>query len=202
MMATNLFLREAPGSVFTYIESSAKDMGAFVTNKEPENPEATAQHMHTHQASQGITWQASDITLQTLYGLAVSLNPISVMELTPVQAWFELAARFPLSILLRPDVLTALKREFVGVVRCLYFGAVMEREAFESVVHRVVEPVMDAEDKAAEARALIGASPWPALMPSLQTEPTTVSPHHLTINVPTTTQINDFASSSETDETR
>ncbi|KAL1906342.1 hypothetical protein Sste5344_007942 [Sporothrix stenoceras] len=192
LMATNLFLREAPSGVFSSIETSAKDMTAFITNTEPENPESTANHMQAHQASQGLTWQAPDITLQTLYGLAVSLNPISEMELAPVQAWFELAARYPLSILLRLDVLTALKREFVGVVRCLYFGAVMEREAFESVVQRVVEPVMVAEEKAGAARSFIGAaSAIPTMLPQ-QAAPATVSPNDLTINA-SGTQTNDFA---------
>lgn len=154
-------------------------MTAFITNTEPENPESTSKHMAAHQASQGLTWQAPDITLQTLYGLAVSLNPISEMELAPVQAWFELSARYPLSILLRLDVLNALKREFVGVVRCLYFGAVMERDAFESVVQRVVEPVMVAEEKAGAARSFIGAaSAIPTMIPA------TVSPNDLTINAP------------------
>ncbi|CAK7216452.1 hypothetical protein SCUCBS95973_002817 [Sporothrix curviconia] len=188
LMATNLFLREAPEGVFSSIETSAKDMTAFTTNTEPANPEATAQHMQAHQASQGLTWQAPDITLQTLYGLAVSLNPISEMELAPVQAWFELAARYPLSVLLRLDVLNALKREFVGVVRCLYFGAVMERVAFESVVQRVIEPVMLAEEKAL-------ATSMPGLLPQ-QPPVITVSPNDLTINA-SATQTTDFAAVSE-----
>lgn len=191
-MATNFFLREAPSGVFSSIESSAKDMTAFATNKEPENPESTANHMQVHQASQGLTWQAPDITLQTLFGLAVSLNPISELELAPVQAWFELAARYPLSILLRLDVLNALKREFVGVVRCLYFGAVMERKSFESVVQRVVEPVMAIEEKASAASSFIGAaSAIPTTLPQ-QAAPVTVSPKDLTINAPAT-QTSDFA---------
>ncbi|CAK7223954.1 hypothetical protein SBRCBS47491_005382 [Sporothrix bragantina] len=184
LMATNLFLREAPEGIFSSIETSAKDMTAFITNTDPANPEATAQHMQAHQASQGLTWQAPDITLQTLYGLAVSLNPISEMELAPVQAWFELAARYPLPILLRKDVLNALKREFVGVVRCLYFGAVMERVAFESVVQRVVEPVMLAEEKAM-------ATGMPGLL-TQQHPVITVSPNDLTLNA-TATQATDFA---------
>ncbi|ERS97978.1 hypothetical protein HMPREF1624_06150 [Sporothrix schenckii ATCC 58251] len=185
LMATNLFLREAPSDVFSSIETSAKDMTAFITNTEPENPASTANHMDAHRASQGLTWQAPDVTLQTLYGLAVSLNPISEMELAPVQAWFELAARYPLSILLRVDILNALKREFVGVVRCLYFGAVMEREAFESVVQRVVDPVMAIEEKDCAVHSFIGAAPTVAA-------PATVSPKDLTIGAPTI-EDHDFA---------
>ena len=144
MMATSLFLREAPETVFSKIDSSTKGMSGYMTNLKPEDKEATRDYADSHQTSQGLQWQAPDVTLQTLYGLAVSLNPISDKELAPVQGWFELASRYPLSLLLRTDVVEGLKRELVGVVRCLYFGAVMEREAFESVVQRVVEPAMQA----------------------------------------------------------
>lgn len=148
MMATSLFLREAPEGVFDKIETSTKGMSAFMTNTTPEDSEATRTFTETHQASDGLQWLAPDVTLQTLYGLAVSLNPLSEKELAPVQAWFELASRYPLFLLLRTDIVEALKRELVGVVRCLYFGAVMEREAFESVVQRVVEPAMQAIEAA------------------------------------------------------
>lgn len=82
-------------------------------------------------------WTTSSITLDSLFGLATSLNP-GDKELTPVQAWFELAGRYPLETLLEPQVLNELKTELNGVVKCLQFGAVMEREAFESVVGRVM----------------------------------------------------------------
>ncbi|KAK0734151.1 hypothetical protein B0T26DRAFT_687321 [Lasiosphaeria miniovina] len=85
----------------------------------------------------GLSWQASGLTLHTLHGLASSLVPGDI-EVTPVQAWFELAARHPVALLLRADILAALKRELLGVVKCPHFGAVMERAAFESVVARVL----------------------------------------------------------------
>jgi hypothetical protein len=85
-----------------------------------------------------LSWQGSSgLTLANLYGLASSLNP-GDKELTPVQAWFELASQYHHNLLLDPAVLESLKREFVGVVKCVHFGALMERSAFESVVGRVI----------------------------------------------------------------
>lgn len=83
------------------------------------------------------TWQASGLTLQNLRLLASSLTPDDA-EITPVQGWFELAERYGSSVLLNREVVEALKREFVGVVKCLHFGAIIERDSFESVVERVV----------------------------------------------------------------
>ncbi|OAA62600.1 Basic-leucine zipper (bZIP) transcription factor [Niveomyces insectorum RCEF 264] len=142
LMASSLFLRDAPESVYTTIEANAKGPCAFMLNQGEHSHE---EMLRTHRDALDQSWQAPDITLQMLYGLAVSLRPFSDCELAPVQAWFELAARFPLSVLLRSDVLDQLKRELFGVVRCMYFGPTMERGAFESVVRRVVEPVVAAE---------------------------------------------------------
>ncbi|KAF5009127.1 hypothetical protein FDECE_4634 [Fusarium decemcellulare] len=81
-------------------------------------------------------WSSPRITLSSLHGLARSLNP-GDKEITPVQAWFELARKYDKSILFDPGKLDLLAKELNGVVKCLEFGAVMEREAFESVVGRV-----------------------------------------------------------------
>jgi hypothetical protein len=86
-----------------------------------------------------LSWQGSGLTLESLYGLASSVNP-SDLDLAPVQAWFELAARYPPEILLRKDVEDRLKKEFVGVVKCPHYGAAIERGAFESIVARVLDP--------------------------------------------------------------
>ncbi|KAM3457446.1 hypothetical protein MY3296_001188 [Beauveria thailandica] len=91
-------------------------------------------------SSPALQWPAPAVTLDSLHGLAQSLNPGGVDEVAPVQAWFELAVRYPIDVLLRPAVLEALKREFKGVVRCVAFGAAMERGAFESIVLRVLGP--------------------------------------------------------------
>ncbi|KAK2022389.1 hypothetical protein LX32DRAFT_602900, partial [Colletotrichum zoysiae] len=91
------------------------------------------------------TWRAdtgagSALSLKSLLALAKTLNPGDI-ELTPVQAWFELAARYGAAALMRESVIEALKREFCGVVDCIHFGAIIERDAFESVVARVMEQV-------------------------------------------------------------
>ncbi|KAF4505163.1 hypothetical protein G6O67_007139 [Ophiocordyceps sinensis] len=84
-----------------------------------------------------LRWAAPAVTLASLLGLARSLNPGDV-ELTPVQAWFELAERYPVDRVLAGGALDALLREFKGVVRCVAYGSAIERLAFESVVTRVL----------------------------------------------------------------
>ncbi|KAL8370698.1 hypothetical protein RB595_000860 [Gaeumannomyces hyphopodioides] len=124
MMATALALRDAPSSIAADARPGLLGGPTARVSELPAGP--------------GSSWRASGLTLAALHGLAQSLAPLAGPELTPVQAWFELAARFPAGLLLRPDVSDGLKREFVGVVKCVHFGATVEREAFESVVFRVL----------------------------------------------------------------
>jgi hypothetical protein len=86
-----------------------------------------------------LSWQANGncLTLENIRGLAASLNP-GDKELTPVQAWFELAAHYHIGLLLDLDLMESLKREFIGVVKCVHYGATIERQAFESIVGRVL----------------------------------------------------------------
>jgi len=137
-MASSLALRTAPGAVFDAMRAQPPPP--------PQSPAALAARLAaTAEAgaattpSPPIAWRASGITLHSLYGLASSVNPPD-LELAPVQAWFELAARYPLDVLLRKDVADQLKRAFVGVVKCPHFGAAIERGAFESICARVVDP--------------------------------------------------------------
>lgn len=97
-----------------------------------------------------LSWTTTSLTLRALYGLASSLNPNDQVEVTPVQALFELLVRFggawlestavPGSVDDGSGLLLSerLKRELVGVVKCPHYGASMERGAFESVVGRVL----------------------------------------------------------------
>ena len=115
---------------------------SFAMSSAPESfymDRKTLQDKFTQQPSPSFEWQGTGISLDSLYGLAQSLN-IGDKELTPVQAWFELASRYGADMVLSQPVLVALKTELRDVVKCLYFGAVMEREAFESVVSRVLGP--------------------------------------------------------------
>ncbi|KAL8419730.1 hypothetical protein RB594_002780 [Gaeumannomyces avenae] len=126
LMATTLALLDAPSSIAT----------ADARRRPQRRPSPTAPVSELTGGAD--SWRASGLTLAALHGLAQSLAPLAGPELTPVQAWFELAARFPAALLLRADVSDALKRGFVGVVKCVHFGAAVEREAFESVVFRVL----------------------------------------------------------------
>ncbi|KAI1846733.1 hypothetical protein JX266_007306 [Neoarthrinium moseri] len=122
LMATSMALQHAPPTVFTRIN---------------ETKAALKSHPHAQPHMHGIEWRAGGLTLDGLYGLAAALNPPD-RELTPVQAWFEVVRLYGPDLALDPAVLAALTREFAGVVKCLHFGAVIEREAFDSVVARVV----------------------------------------------------------------
>jgi hypothetical protein len=132
-MASSLCVADAPTSVY----DSKK-----VFRRIPVAPFAGAKKRPAAESPK-FSWEASNasasggINLQSLLSLASNLNP-SDLELTPVQAWFELAELYGAETVLAENVMEALKREFSGVVKCLHFGAVIERSAFESVVGRVL----------------------------------------------------------------
>jgi len=125
LMASSIALRSAPPEIFDTLAQARLDQ-----KQKPAR--------ETHVPAE-VSWQASGLTLQSLYGLANSLNP-SDQDLTPVQAWFELASQYPPALLLRDDIATQLKQAFVGVVKCVHYGATMERGAFESIINRIVVP--------------------------------------------------------------
>lgn len=77
--------------------------------------------------------------LQSLHDLVSTLNPPD-LELAPVQAWFEIIREYGPGAVLDGGgrVLERLTAELRGLVKCLSFGAVIEREAFDSVVCRVL----------------------------------------------------------------
>ncbi|KAK3984689.1 hypothetical protein QBC44DRAFT_336585 [Cladorrhinum sp. PSN332] len=125
LMATSLALRTAPAAVF----SAAKKTRLFPGSSISVRPPAPG-------SPQAVSWKASGLTLQSLYGLACSLHGTDDAEVTPVQVWFELVGRYGVETVL--GGIDEMKREFVGVVKCPHYGAVLEREAFESVVTRVL----------------------------------------------------------------
>ncbi|KAJ4268212.1 hypothetical protein NW762_002274 [Fusarium torreyae] len=102
-----------------------------------------------------LEWPSPRISLTSLHGLAQSLNP-GDLELTPVQGWFELASRYDKSLLM--ERLDILGKELNGVVKCLEFGALMERDAFESVVARVFGGTLE---EAIQAATLLDQSDAP-----------------------------------------
>jgi len=126
LMATSIALQTASNAVYNAADRSCPLLRRGTRSDLPRDD---------------ISWQATGLTLQSLYGLASSFTDADV-ELTPVQAWFDLASRYPLDLILRPDVLAELKRELAPVVKCPHFGAQLERMAYESVVGRVLRQAM------------------------------------------------------------
>lgn len=113
---------------------------SYLMANAPENIYSERQAFNSRfRSSPTLQWPSSTVTLDSLHGLAKALNPGNE-EVAPVQAWFELASRYPIEMLLQPLTLESLKREFKGVVRCVAFGAAMERQAFESIISRVLGP--------------------------------------------------------------
>lgn len=62
--------------------------------------------------------------------------PKGDFEITPVQAWFLLAAEYDADWLLREGRLEVLKRELGRLVKCFDFGAVVEEGVFWGVVRK------------------------------------------------------------------
>ncbi|KAK4168540.1 hypothetical protein QBC43DRAFT_309064 [Cladorrhinum sp. PSN259] len=126
LMATSLALRTAPPTVFSAAKKTRLFPGSSISLRPPA-PDSPNE----------VSWKASGLTLQNLYGLACSLHGKYDGEVTPVQVWFELVGRYGVETVLRG--IDEMKREFMGVVKCPpHYGAVLERGAFESVVGRVL----------------------------------------------------------------
>jgi hypothetical protein len=158
-MATSLALSSAPVSIFSSVQQTKQSMAEadsastsrstswFSLSKKHGAEGDQQQNQQQQKAAPQLSdasWTTSGLTLQALYSLAQHINPAADQELTPVQAWFELAAIYPMELLLRADILDTLKKELDGVVKCVHYGATMERGAFESVVGRVLWPEMAA----------------------------------------------------------
>lgn len=84
-----------------------------------------------------ISWPATGLSLETLHALASKLSPPET-ELAPVQAWFEILRAYGTVVVLNQELMAQMLAQFAGVVKCLHFGAVIERDAFDSVVTRVL----------------------------------------------------------------
>lgn len=125
LMASSFVMQHAPSTFYD----------ARAALQEHQNFPASSPSPPTFQ------WQSPAFNLAALKGLASSLNP-GDKELTPVQAWFELAERYGTEQMVHKRTLDSLRREFKGVVKCVAFGAAMERGAFESVVGRVLGEVL------------------------------------------------------------
>ncbi|KAK7924875.1 hypothetical protein PG985_006929 [Apiospora marii] len=128
LMVSAMALQQAPNPVFQRLESHASTAA-------PEPP-------HLREGADGsnsVAWHTTGLTLESLYDLASTLN-LPDLELAPVQAWFEIIREYGPGAVLGDgsQVLERLIAELSGLVKCLSFGAVIEREAFDSVLCRVL----------------------------------------------------------------
>ncbi|KAK8089763.1 hypothetical protein PG997_004724 [Apiospora hydei] len=121
-------LQQAPDSVLQNIEKVA---AAGPISSPGETPQADM--------GGSVTWRTTGFTLESLHSLASTLNPPD-LELAPVQAWFEMVREYGQEAVLDDDgrVLDTLIAELKGLVKCLSFGAVIERAAFDAVLRRVL----------------------------------------------------------------
>lgn len=83
-------------------------------------------------------WQANGFTMGSLWALAqVEIDPT---EISPVQIWFDLAAKYPYELLFVDGLLTALLLELRPFIRCIEYGAAVNRQFYEDVIERVLGP--------------------------------------------------------------
>ncbi|KAM0514750.1 hypothetical protein ACHAPE_006424 [Trichoderma viride] len=119
LTATALFMNAAPSSIFT-------DREVF-TAIDPTTTQAPTFH-----------WQASGININSLWALAqFELDPT---EISPMQIWFDLASKFSYELLFSDGLLTALLIELRPLIRCIEFGASIQRQFYDDVIARVLGP--------------------------------------------------------------
>ena len=160
-MASSVALASAPPDVFVALDETLErvwDPHRPADRTHNPIPRAGGADDDNAAAQAAPSWRAEGLSLRHLHGLACALNP-SAEELAPVQAWFEMAAVYPTEVLLRGDVLARLRAAFAGVVRCPHYGAAIHRDAFESIVRRIVGPEVEAwqeEEEGGEGGAVAG----------------------------------------------
>ncbi|KAI0430564.1 hypothetical protein F5Y09DRAFT_341497 [Xylaria sp. FL1042] len=156
LMATTLALQGAPSAVFTRMNDLQQQMNnastttttttTTTTNISP-SPSLSPATITTTAPTTGeggrgrgggqLAWPSRALTLTNLRRLAGTLNA-SAAELAPVQAWFELASLYGVAVATDGAVLERVKRELAGEVRCVMFGAAVQRDVFEAVLKRVI----------------------------------------------------------------
>ncbi|KAI1499143.1 hypothetical protein F5X99DRAFT_411308 [Biscogniauxia marginata] len=143
LMASAIALQDAPREVFAQIDGMEERLRSSSTrhhrHEHYHHDDPTFPVPSSRDAACSISWRTSGLTLQKLHGLASALNPPD-REIAPVQAWFEIARAYGADAARDAALLRGVARELAGVVKCLHFGAVIERGAFESVLGRVYGP--------------------------------------------------------------
>ncbi|KAF7535154.1 hypothetical protein G7054_g5596 [Neopestalotiopsis clavispora] len=143
LMASSIALQHATPDIFTRIDA----VNAVIKSNPRCNP-------NTHD----IEWQSTGLSLDSLYGLAMTLNPPD-RELAPVQAWFEIVQIYGPDVALDRQIIEGLTRGFRGMVRCLHFGAVIQREVFDNIVDTVVRSRFEGLTLGANLGTSLGLEP-------------------------------------------
>ncbi|KAI2618896.1 hypothetical protein GGR54DRAFT_640438 [Hypoxylon sp. NC1633] len=111
----------------------------------PPNPPTVLATWHTPASPSPTPTPGSapgpSLTLESLHGLASTLNPADGPELAPVQAYFEIARLYGGAAVRDVARMDAVRAELARSVECLHFGAVIRRDAFEDVLARVMGPL-------------------------------------------------------------
>ncbi|KAK8139702.1 hypothetical protein PG984_000825 [Apiospora sp. TS-2023a] len=141
LMLSAMALQRAPDPIFQRLENQAVLTAPVISpaSSSSYSPEPPPPRADTNDGSSSVAWRTTGLTLESLHDLASTLNPPD-LELAPVQAWFEMIREYGPAAVLGDGgrVLEQLTAELRGLVNCLSFGAVIEREAFDSVLHRVL----------------------------------------------------------------
>jgi hypothetical protein len=81
-------------------------------------------------------WQATGININSLWSLAqFEIDPT---EISPMQIWFDLASKYPYELLFADGLLTAILIELRPFIRCIEFGAAVNRQFYEDVIERII----------------------------------------------------------------
>jgi hypothetical protein len=135
LTATALALQSAPPEVFDQISNLQQQLYPAPSSTPTLTPIPATPAPAP--APRPITFSSQTLTLANLRRLARTLNP-SDTELAPVQVWFELVSHYGIAAATDEGVLEALKRELASEMRCVTFGAAVQRDIFEDVVEKVV----------------------------------------------------------------
>lgn len=137
-MVSAMTLQQAPNFVFQRLEGHVATATPVVNPASSSSPNSPPPRDDTNGGS-SVAWRMTGLTLESLHNLASTLNPPD-LEVVPVQAWFEIIRKYGPEAVLGDGgrVLERLTAELRGLVKCLSFGAVIKREALDSVLYRVL----------------------------------------------------------------
>ncbi|QYS98164.1 hypothetical protein H0G86_005356 [Trichoderma simmonsii] len=117
LTATSLMMNAAPSSIFT-------DRQVFA-GIDPTTTQAPT-----------FQWQATGISISSLWHLAqFEVDPT---EISPAQIWFDLASKYSYELLFADGLLTTLLVELRPFIRCIEFGAAINRQLYEDIIERMI----------------------------------------------------------------